>query len=319
MALAQPDVQPRDHAVLFYRRDDELRDKVGRFLADALGAGGLAIIAATSERTRAFEAAMESLGVPVSDMRSGGRLISIDAAKVATSLAGGDLDGERFDSLVGSTVREAARSGRDVSIYGEIVAVLWDSGHVVPALDLESRWNELRNETPFSLLCAYHTGSIAGDERRPALDTLCRLHSSVNGHLEGVDGSEPALTEATHRFEVTVHAPRAARHFVANTLQEWRCSSLIEDASLIVTELATNAVTHAQTDFLVTLARGRTSVRISVQDSSYVAPTVAIAPRGSTSGRGLTLVSAVANRWGDGSAGSGKVVWAELGCEEPAG
>ncbi len=317
MAVAQPHVEPRDHAVLFYRRDDELRDKVGRFLTDALRAGGVSIIAATSERTRAFGAAMESLGVAVSDMRSSGRLISIDAEEVATSLADGDLTGERFESLVGTTVREAAQSGRDVSVYGEIVAVLWDRGHVVPALDLESRWNELRNETPFSLLCAYHIGSITQDEHRPALDTLCRLHSSVNGHLED-HGAEPALAEATHRFAGTVYAPRDARHFVADTLEAWRCPWLVDDAALIVTELATNAVVHARSDFIVTLTRGERNVRISVQDSSSVAPTVATAPRGSRSGHGLTLVAAVANRWGDGSVGSGKVVWAELRCEAPA-
>ncbi len=318
MAVAQPHVEPRDHAVLFYRRDDELRDKVGRFLTDALRAGGVAIIAATSERTHAFEGAMESLGVAVSDMRSSGRLISIDAEEVATSLADGDLTGERFDALVGTTVRQAAQSGRDVSVYGEIVAVLWDRGHVVPALDLESRWNELRNETPFSLLCAYHTGSIAREEHRSALDALCRLHSSVNGHLEDVDGTDPARDEATRRFERSVHAPRDARHFVADTLEAWRCPTLADDAALIVTELATNAVVHAQTDFIVTLTHGRRGVRISVRDSSSVAPTVAIAPRGSTSGRGLTLVAAVANRWGDGSVASGKVVWAELNCEGSA-
>jgi hypothetical protein len=317
MAVAQPHVEPQDHAVLFYRRDDELRDKVGRFLADALGADGVVIIAAMPERIRAFEGAMESLGVVVSDMRSRGRVISIDAEEVASRLADGDLTGERFDSLVGTIVREAVQSGRDVSIYGEIVAVLWDRGHVVPALDLETRWNELRNKTPFSLLCAYHTG-IAREEHRPALDALCRLHSSVSGHVVDGDGSDPALAEATHRFERSVHAPRDARHFVADTLETWRCRSLIDDAALIVTELATNAVVHAQTDFVVTLTRGRRAFRISVQDSSYVAPTVAIAPRGSTSGRGLALVAAVARRWGDGSVGSGKVVWAELSCEGSA-
>jgi anti-sigma regulatory factor (Ser/Thr protein kinase) len=318
MALAQPHVEPRDHAVLFYRRDDELYEKVGRFLTDALAAGGIAIVAATPERTRAFDAAMGSLGVPVSQMRSTGRLLSIDAEEVASSMATGDLTGERFDSLVGTTVREAVQSGRDVSVYGEIVAVLWDRGHVVPALDLESRWNELRDEMPFALLCAYHTGSIAREEHGPALDRLCRLHSSVNGHLEAVDGRDPALAEATHRFERSVHAPREARHFVADTLEAWRCPTLVDDASLIVTELATNAVVHAQTDFIVTLTRSRRGVRISVEDSSFVAPTVAMAPRSATSGRGLTLVAAVANRWGDGSVGSGKVVWAELSDEGSA-
>ena len=318
MAVAQPHVEPRDHAVLFYRRDDELRDKVGRFLTGALGAEGVVIIAATPERIRAFEGAMESLGVAVSDMRSSGRVISIDAEEVATSLAEGDLAGERFDSLVGTIVREAAQGGRDVSIYGEIVAVLWDRGQVVPALDLETRWNELRDETPFSLLCAYQTGLIAREEHRPALDTLCRLHSSVNGHLEDVGGSDLALAEATHRFEPSVHAPREARHFVADTLEAWGCRSLVDDAALIVTELATNAVVHAQTEFIVTLTRARGAVRISVEDSSYVAPTIAMASRGSTSGRGLTLVAAVANRWGVGSVGSGKVVWAELSSEGAA-
>jgi hypothetical protein len=319
MAVAQPYLEPRDHAVLFYRRDEELCDKVSRFLTDALGAGGVALVAATSNRIRMFEGAMESLGVSVSDMRSSGRLISIDAAEVATRLAFDDRAGERFDSLVGTTVRQAVQSGRHVSVYGEIVAVLWDRGHVVAALDLESGWNELRKETPFSLLCGYHAGSIEQERHGPALDTLCRLHSSVNGHLEDVDRTDPTLTEAMQRFERSVHAPRGARRFVVGTLEAWRCPSLVEDAALIVTELAANAVVHAESDFIVTLARGRRGVRVSVQDFSPVAPAMmAIAPAGSSSGRGLRLVAAVASRWGDGSFGSGKVVWAALRCEEAA-
>jgi anti-sigma regulatory factor (Ser/Thr protein kinase) len=316
MSIAQPHVEPRDHAVRFYERDEELRDAVGRYLGDALGAGDTAIVAATSDHVLGFEGAMGGVGVQVANARASDRLIVIDADDMATRLIlSEESAGSVFESSVGAIVRDAAERGRGVSVYGEIVAVLWAKGHVAAAIDLEARWNALRHETPFELLCAYPTGSVAGEEHGPALDEVCRLHSSVNGLLEDVDTTDQpdaAKAEVTERFERSVRSARNARRFVTATLQAWGELSLVEDAALIVTELATNAVAHARSDLVVTVSLRRRSIRVSVQDSSPDLPRVGKADLASPSGRGLTLVAALASRWGDGSFESGKVVWAEL-------
>ncbi len=116
----------------------------------------------------------------------------------------------------------------------------------------------------------------------------------------------------TQTFPPASDSPSAARHFVTDTLWNWRIQQLADPAALIVTELASNAVVHAESDFTVTLSRGR-CLRISVRDGSTFPPTKTRgAPIDAPSGRGIGIVSALASAWGTEPADGGKVVWAEL-------
>ena len=45
-----------DHVVQFYSHDEELAERVVRYLLEALGGGGVAIVIATPEHRREFEA-----------------------------------------------------------------------------------------------------------------------------------------------------------------------------------------------------------------------------------------------------------------------
>jgi hypothetical protein len=51
------------HVVQFYRHDGELADRVGDYLLGALTGGGVAIVIATAEHTRAFERRLAAAGV----------------------------------------------------------------------------------------------------------------------------------------------------------------------------------------------------------------------------------------------------------------
>ena len=107
-------------------------------------------------------------------------------------------------------------------------------------------------------------------------------------------------------------APRASRDFVGRVLLEWRLSQHIRDARLVVSELVTNAMTHAGTDLDLTVAAHRQAVRVAVRDHS---PDLPVAHHGGfdTHGRGLTIVAALSNAWGVlPTADGGKVVWAVL-------
>ena len=59
-------------------------------------------------------------------------------------------------------------------------------------------------------------------------------------------------------------APRIARAFVAENLQSWQLHDLIEPATLVVSEVVTNAVIHARSDAELVLERTPTALRISV-------------------------------------------------------
>ena len=93
-----------------------------------------------------------------------------------------------------------------------------------------------------------------------------------------------------------------------------------ETAGLAVSELATNVILHARTDFRVGVTNlGAGRVRVSVTDGSAAAPVVQTSKPGSVLGRGLRLVAQTTDAWGvdrlgdDEVAGPGKTVWFELG------
>jgi len=181
-AAGQAAEDPRDHVVHFYALDDELAERVASYLADAIQAGGVAIGVATAHHRAAFEARLSSVGVDVTAARARGTLILLDARETMTGfLVDGRPDPVRFHSVIGDLIRGATETGRPVHAYGEMVSLLWDSGQVNAAVELERLWNELGRQLAFSLFCAYRFESVSTDDRVDALRDVCRLHSAVVG------------------------------------------------------------------------------------------------------------------------------------------
>lgn len=109
-----------------------------------------------------------------------------------------------------------------------------------------------------------------------------------------------------------------ARHFVAALLED-EGSSLVEDAVLVVGELAANAVRHTRSGwyrgwFLVVVGFSDDLVRIQVIDQGGdEEPKVRSVSRPvEEGGRGLLLVAACAKDWGVKDRPGGRCVWADL-------
>jgi anti-sigma regulatory factor (Ser/Thr protein kinase) len=103
---------------------------------------------------------------------------------------------------------------------------------------------------------------------------------------------------------------RAARQFVATALRASEAD--VELASLLVSELVSNVVLHAQTAFEVAVRSRGDYVRITVSDESPVIPAVKAYSQDSVTGRGLAMVNSSAARWGIDEHPRGKAVWFEL-------
>jgi anti-sigma regulatory factor (Ser/Thr protein kinase) len=114
------------------------------------------------------------------------------------------------------------------------------------------------------------------------------------------------------RFPACGQALRAARRFVVETLEAWGRTDLVDDATLVTTELATNAVVHAQSDFEVAMTQQEGVVRIAVRDASPTPPNPSASAAMAISGRGLMIVGLLASRWGHDVFYDGKQVWVEL-------
>ncbi|MFE7592235.1 ATP-binding protein [Kitasatospora sp. NPDC057512] len=138
----------------------------------------------------------------------------------------------------------------------------------------------------------------------------------------GCSGAAPqmAVGPATVCLPYQAESVGAARRLVGAKLREWELDELMEDALLIVSELATNAVeTGCQTRMVVAVRRPSDRVvRILVGDGSRAMPVMIQAGPYATSGRGLALVHRLTQgRWGASPRPFGKVVHADLSTPGP--
>ncbi|WP_433333230.1 SpoIIE family protein phosphatase [Spirillospora sp. CA-294931] len=103
--------------------------------------------------------------------------------------------------------------------------------------------------------------------------------------------------------------PRA-RAMAAAQLAEWKLSELSDTVELLVSELVTNALVHGAGAIGMRMIRGATLL-CEVSDDGTDLPQLCQADATDESGRGLLLVSHLAERWGTDRADDGKVVWFE--------
>lgn len=149
--------------------------------------------------------------------------------------------------------------------------------------------------------------------------------------------------------QVCVELPGAARSagdaraFVADQCRVWKLDAILDDVTLPVSELVTNAVIHARTPLNVTVSLTSSFIEVSVRDrnprppvarpvrldlsadieiaAARVAdlpedlrdPALHVGDAGSiAAGRGLLIVDAIADEWGVVQLSRGKEVWFRL-------
>lgn len=105
----------------------------------------------------------------------------------------------------------------------------------------------------------------------------------------------------------------AARDFTAAVLDAWAARVRRDDLLLCVSELATNAYLHGVPPGrgfrLYVFQAEDGGVRVEVHDSGDGHPAARAPGVEAETGRGLLLVSALADDWGVGERDPGKIVW----------
>ncbi|WP_435243320.1 SpoIIE family protein phosphatase [Streptomyces cucumeris] len=156
-------------------------------------------------------------------------------------------------------------------------------------------------------------------EPSPSLDSLCDrvLNDLLPDHPADDAALLIARTRALNRDQFAVRDLPAdpatvstARSWAARQLAAWS----LEDASfvteLVVSELVTNAIRHADGPIQLRLIRDRTLI-CEVSDASNTAPHMRRARLSDEGGRGLLLVAQLTQRWGTRHAREGKTIWCE--------
>ncbi len=183
--------------------------------------------------------------------------------------------------------------------------------HTAQTIDSMSDQARICSASPLGVIC-----SPAQVKQLAAHSSTSRRMPDRHGAIRWISGfSEPPRIVRT-RLAPDVRSGKSARDFLAHTWACWGVEGRVHDGKLVVNELVTNAVLHAQTEIQVTLAACDERLRVSVQDGLRTDEgslrRIGTFPD-SPSGRGLLLVERLCHSWGvlptrDG----GKTVWAAL-------
>lgn len=137
--------------------------------------------------------------------------------------------------------------------------------------------------------------------------------------------------DASRSFPPRLESAAEARRFVVETLADGGRDDVLDDAALVINELAANAVLHARTDFTVTVRAEDQALLLEVEDFDAALPVIPVGTSHATgepspldtldewlaqesmSGRGLLLVEGLVDGWGSRRNDGGKVVWARFG------
>jgi anti-sigma regulatory factor (Ser/Thr protein kinase) len=120
--------------------------------------------------------------------------------------------------------------------------------------------------------------------------------------------------KAQQHFALDAASVPAARHFVLRQLPDVD-PTVYEAVELMVSELATNAVLHAGTEFSVTVETIGDQLRVEVADDGASMPRLRRPPPPSQEhGRGLRIVRELSDKWGVDERRNkpGKAVWFQI-------
>ncbi|MEW2521150.1 ATP-binding SpoIIE family protein phosphatase [Actinacidiphila alni] len=156
---------------------------------------------------------------------------------------------------------------------------------------------------------------------RPAGSSLDALCDRVWAGLPAEHDDDVALLLARTRtlppddvaaweFPARPESVPAARAAVSARLAAWDLTAHTFATELVVSELLTNAVTHARGPVGLRLIRDGALI-CEVSDGSDTAPHIRRAGPLDEGGRGLFLVAEVADRWGTRYSRDGKTIWVE--------
>ena len=146
---------------------------------------------------------------------------------------------------------------------------------------------------------------------------LAALLPDAEGHDDDVTlllAQLPAapLDIARTELPATASAVSAGRSFAVETLAAWGCAHKADDARLLVSEVLTNSVQHAEGPVVLHLRRTATELAVEISDLSPHLPQPRLAAQDEESGRGLILVDTLADNWGVRPDEQGKTTWFSL-------
>jgi anti-sigma regulatory factor (Ser/Thr protein kinase) len=300
------------HLVHFYDRPCDLAEGVGHCIADAFASDATVLIVATEAHRAEIAEWLAANDIDTTTPAAEGRYVTLDVEWLMDQfMVEGRPDPDRFATVFNSYLDA---STAPVFAFGEMVALLWERGDVLAAVELETLWNNLGNDRPFTVYCAYRAAAFANCDDLEVASLVCERHSAVipPASYRWTELPEVVAAEQAQTFLPVPDSIVGVRRFVAGALALTYPQKLVSEALLVASELATNAVRHAGGPFRAVIVPGDGYLRLEFHDTSPANPRLRLALTSEVDGRGLVIVDRLARRWGVDEATGRKVVWAEF-------
>jgi hypothetical protein len=188
------------HLVKFYDYESQLINSLSEFIAQGLANEETCIVIATERHRNKLEKQLAGKGVL--SLKTKDQFIVLDACETLDSFMVGDMtDWDKFRENVEIIVAEAARQGKPIRAFGEMVAILWQSGNTKAVMKLEQFWNNLAHKYEFYLYCAYPMIHFDSSVHRTEAEQICKLHS----HCGRIFGKDLKTNKSTRSIQPSVN------------------------------------------------------------------------------------------------------------------
>jgi len=128
-----------------------------------------------------------------------------------------------------------------------------------------------------------------------------------------VPGDGPDAGFAVLAVPSAAESVAGVRRFATNVLSGWSIApDVIDDVVMVVGELVTNAILHSRSPIELRLSRTSDRLVVAVHDGTTAVPRRQQSSLDAEHGRGMQLVSAIADQWGVRPTEHGKSVWCEI-------
>ena len=180
-----------EHVVQLFDEPESLVAALSDFLVEGWRRGDTLLVVAKPANWALTAPELEARGCPVADTIASGRLVVLDAATtLATFMADGDPDPQRFSETVGALVQKlCADSPAGLTAYGEMVDILVGQGNFQGAEQLEGLWNELSGTCSFRILCGYSSAHFGDEQTASHLQEICGLHHAASARSTDLLGT----------------------------------------------------------------------------------------------------------------------------------
>jgi hypothetical protein len=187
------EIAPAEHVLQIYESDKVFFDLLHGFISEGFDAGDCVIVIATGSHLQTIEKRLRDSGFDLSTLEAKKIYVPLNAEIVLSMFMINDWPDEiLFNKVIGDIISKAKNGVRPFRAFGEMVALLWASGHVDATVQLELLWSKFCLIQDLRLFCAYPQSGFA-QNTGDSLAHICHAHSKL---IAGVSHSQ---TEVFYR------------------------------------------------------------------------------------------------------------------------